>query len=546
MGVWREGKGWCFCGGGRTERLRGSLLSCKGPAMASISSGAGRGEGTGFLIHPNLLLTTHGTLSSVTAAEDVEIQLNQGRFPARLVPYRSVCYSNLYFLNYVSIMASSVTFAFMANDNGSVFFITSSVLDLTIVGLDAAVTKTNSQGHHPSYLKTCGNPSLGLGSTVYLLSYTNKKELVIGEGKVVVATDNLIKLFAEGRTWSPGSAGFDAQGNLALMICDPMKLASSPTGKSSSASSSSSLTCKGDSSMLFGIPIPIICDWLHQHWEGSLDELSKPKLPLIRLLSTGQKSEHSCSFSQRQIFKPEEEDANISSSAHVAGKSKFQLGSSSSARLGISTPEIYESPKITSGPIRRKENATVQLLDINFPPRAPRSIVLPKPLKQPLPEPSENIRYDSKPENPSIEDDRRSEVQSCSSPMEVSELPNEGEGFSSGEETMYSAETMESRNIPSPPKESKFNPVGRSQSCVNYSRWASSQRDTTKRRGMLQNQHSMIPVRKAQSYAAALTHKSREYYSPTVSSSMKKRNGSDQPPIRSRKNVLELSPRWMF
>lgn len=120
MGVWREGNGWCFCGGGRTERLMGSLLSCKGPAMASISSGAGRGDGTGFLIHPNLLLTTHGTLASVAAAEDVEIQLNQGRFPARLVPYRSVCYSNLYFLNYVSIMASSVTFAFMANDNGSV------------------------------------------------------------------------------------------------------------------------------------------------------------------------------------------------------------------------------------------------------------------------------------------------------------------------------------------------------------------------------------------------------------------------------------------
>ncbi|PKU84670.1 uncharacterized protein LOC110093119 [Dendrobium catenatum] len=518
MGVWREGNGWCFCGGGRTERLMGSLLSCKGPAMASISSGAGRGDGTGFLIHPNLLLTTHGTLASVTAAEDVEIQLNQGRFPARLVPYR--------------------------------FFITSSVLDLTIVGLDAAVTKPNSQGHHPSYLKTCGNPSLGLGSAVYLLSYTDKKELVIGEGKVVVATDNLIKLFAEGRTWSPGSAGFDAQGNLALMICDPMKLASSPTGKSSSASSSSSLTCKGDSSMLFGIPIPIICDWLHQHWEGSLDELSKPKLPLIRLLSTGQKSEHSCSFSQRQIFKPEDqEDANISSSAHVTGKSKFQLGSSSSANVvaigqGISTPEIYESPKITSGTIRRKETATVQLLDINFPPRAPRSIVLPKLLKQPLPEPNENIRYESKPENPSMEDDCCSEVQSCSSPLEVSELPNEGEGFSSGEETMYSAETMESRNIPSPPKEiSKFNPVGRSQSCVNYSRWESSQRNTTKRREMLQNQHRMIPARKAQSY---ITHKSREYYSPTVSSSMKKRNGSDPPPIRSRKNVLQLSPRWMF
>ncbi|XP_020585510.1 uncharacterized protein LOC110028121 isoform X2 [Phalaenopsis equestris] len=516
MGVWREGKGWCFCGGERAERLKGSLVSCKGPAMASISSGAGRGDGTGFLIHPNLLLTTHGTLSSVTAAEAVEIQLKLGRLPARLAPYR--------------------------------FFISSSVLDLTIVGLDAADAKTNSQGHQPYYLKTCGNPSLDLGSTVYLLSHNDKKELVVGEGKVVIATDNLIKLLAEGRTWCPGSAGFDAQGNLALMICDPMRLASSPNVRSSSASSSSSLTCKGDTSLLFGIPIPIICDWLHQHWEGSLDELTKPKLPLIRLLSTGQKSEHSCSFSQRQIFKPEEEQENISSSAHIAVKSIFQQGSSSTAIVGangkgISTPEIYESPRITSVPIRRKDNAAVQLLDINFPPRAPKSIALPLPLKQLLPEQSENISHDSKPENLSVEDDCCSVVQSSSSPLDVSELPNEGEGFSSGGETMYSAETMESRNIPSPPKESKFHHVGRSQSCVNYGRWASGQRSTTKRKGVLQKQHSMLPVRKAHSYAAALTHKSHEYYSPTVSSSMKKRNGSDQPPVRSQKNVLQLSPR---
>jgi hypothetical protein len=33
---------------------------------------------------------------------------------------------------------------------------------------------------------------------VYLLGHTGKKELVIGEGKVVIGTDNLIKLSAEG------------------------------------------------------------------------------------------------------------------------------------------------------------------------------------------------------------------------------------------------------------------------------------------------------------------------------------------------------------
>ena len=38
--------------------------------------------------------------------------------------------------------------------------------------------------------------------------------------------------------------------------------------------------------MQFGIPISVVCDWLYQHWQGSLDEVSKPKLPLVRLMSS--------------------------------------------------------------------------------------------------------------------------------------------------------------------------------------------------------------------------------------------------------------------
>ena len=259
------------------------------------------------------------------------------------------------------------------------------------MGLDTVESDSTTQGHQLQYLKTCCNPSLDLGSIVYLLGHTDKHELMVGEGKVVIATDNLIKLSTDGVTWCPGSAGFDVQGNLAFMVCDPMKLATSPTAKSSSASasSSSSLSWKRDSSMQFGIPIPIIRDWLHQHWEGSLDELSKPKLPLIRLMSSGQKSEHSCaSFTQRRVFKPTEgENDDFSPSLQIASKPRLQLGSNNSVnantshKQGIPTPDFFESPKLTSGPLRKAEITPTQLLDINFPPRIPRSIVLPLPLK---------------------------------------------------------------------------------------------------------------------------------------------------------------------
>ncbi|EHA8589106.1 hypothetical protein COCNU_scaffold008027G000020 [Cocos nucifera] len=555
MGVFGEGSGWCFCsGGGRSERVKGCMLATKGPAFASISgAGGGGGAGTGFLIHRNLLLTTHANLPSVAAAEAAEIRLFNGRLPARLVPHR--------------------------------FFITSSVLDLTIVGFDTVDADSASQGQQPHHLKTCCNPSLDLGSVVYLLGHTDKKELMVGEGKVVIATDNLIKLSTDGGTWCPGSAGFDVQGNLAFMVCDPMKLASSPTARSSSASSSSSLSWKKDLPMQFGIPIPIICDWLNQHWEGSLDEVSKPKLPLIRLMSSGQKNEHSCtSFTMRRVFKSTEEEFDDVSSSQIASKSIHQIGLTSSANIkdsqgenqlvalragheqGIPILEIFETPRLTSGPIHSKEHAPVQLLDINFPPTAPRSIVLPLPLKQLFS--NQNNVEEPKLGNPSREtghaiwevpqanseadhkvlpvgpcpEDCYSEVQSSSSPLEVSEFRNEGDGLSSGEETMYSAETMESRNFPSP-KENNFQHVGRSQSCVNYSRWNSTLRNSAARRGALQKQCTIIPVRKTRSQA--VPQRSHDYFSPTVSSSMKKRNGTEQP-MRPRQSVVQVSPRWMF
>ncbi|KAI4365757.1 hypothetical protein MLD38_021716 [Melastoma candidum] len=566
MGVITESL--CFCNGvGRSEKMKAAIFSGKSPAVARISE-----AGTGFLIHRNLLLTTHGNIPSASAAECALARLEGGgAAAAALSPNR--------------------------------FFITSSVLDLTIVGIDAVDGDTNAQNHQqlPHFLKPCAKPNLDLGSVVYVLGYTEKKELVIGEGKVVIATDNLIKLSMDGILWSPGSAGFDAQGNLAFMICDPMKLATSPNTKSSSTTtSSSSSPAKKDLAMQFGIPIPIICDWLNQHWEGSLDEVSKPKLPIIRLMSAGQKSEHSCtSFTMRQVFKST--DCNVegtaSSSFDPVMKLRGPTGPSSSAAVvvniineenrssnphalhmqGIPTPEIFESPKVTSMPVRRKESPPTPLLDINFPPRITKPPIAPtQPCSLRHPKLAKDTCSNRHKKNAPREEERRrdeyagtidevgeiasvdsindahSEVQSCSSPPDASEIHNGG--FSSEEETMYSAETAESRNIPSP-EGGRPQPFGRSQSCMNYNtRWGPSHRNsttTTNRRALLEKQRSFVHGRKMYSQGGT-SQRSNDYCSPTVSSIMKKRMGLEPPqPAKPRQSAaaaatMHSSPKWVF
>ncbi|KAF7825823.1 Peptidase S1 [Senna tora] len=535
MGGLRES--WCFCKGvSKSERMKAAIFSGKGQAMARIIAAAANGiSGTGFLIHRNLLLTTHANLPSVAAAESSEIRLQNG-VASTLVPHR--------------------------------FFITSSVLDLTIVGLDDTDGESNAQVQCPHYLKTSSKTNLDLGNAVYLLGYTEKQELTVGEGKVVIATDNLIKLSTDGIIWSPGSAGFDVHGNLAFMICDPMKLATSPNTKSSSTSSSSSSSWKKDHPMQFGIPIPVICDWLNQHWEGSLDELNKPKLPIIRLMSTGLKSEHSCaSFTQRQVFKSidADNDGTPSSSNNVSKLRDQGLSFSAAAAntveeeslitnpnpahvQGIPTPEIYESPRVTAVPLRRKENTPLQLLDINFPPRMAKPTVLPQSqelhptsAKEPLPE-NQIKGEENQNRRQGTPNGAQSEVRSSSSQIQVSEMHN---GFSSDEETtMYSAETAESRNYTSP-REVKFQPVGRSQSCVSYNRWGTTPRNPAARRTMMENRRSFIDGKKMYSQGATSQRSNDHYFSPTVSSIMK-RNNSDHQIRPPRQTSVHSSPRWMF
>ncbi|KAJ8749215.1 hypothetical protein K2173_018689 [Erythroxylum novogranatense] len=554
MGV--LGESWCFCKGvSKSEKMKATIFSGKCQALTRIT---GNGvSGTGFVIYRNLLLTAHVNVPSVFAAESSEIRL-QNCVTASLVPRR--------------------------------FFITSSVLDLTIVGLDVMDGEPNGQGQQPHYLKTCSKPNLELGSVVYLLGYREKEELTIGEGKVVIATDNLIKVSTDGIMWSPGSAGFDAQGNLAFIICDPMKLATSPNTKSSSTSSSSTSSWKKDSPLQFGIPMPVICDWLNQHWEGSLDEPTKPKLPIIRLMSTGQKSEHSsASLTLRQVFKSIEVNNNetASSSDHVSKLVEQAVSCCSGASnnvkeetqnadphcshvQAIPTPERYESPKL---PAQKKLSAHIQLLDINFPPKVSQIAVQSQPVEQPFPSTDENYVQELPPTSSLSEhqikdgdisrpvvcadiasigsvNGAKSEVHSSSPPDGILEVHD---GYSTEEETMYSAETAESRNYTSP-REVKFQQVGRSQSCVAYNRWGTVQGNPIARRAMLEKQRSFIHGRNVHSQGATSQrsndyfspkHQRNDYFSPTVSSIMKKRNNSELP-TRPRRSAVQSSPRWMF
>ncbi|KAF8050940.1 hypothetical protein N665_1852s0010 [Sinapis alba] len=541
---------WCFCKGvSKSEKMKGSIFSGKAPAMARISVSGPNGvtSGTGFLIHRNLLLTTHLNLPSVSATETAEVRLQNG-VAAALFPHR--------------------------------FFITSSVIDLTIVGVDLVDGDSNSQSQtqqQPHYLKTCSKPNLDLGSVVYLLGYAAQNELKIGEGKLVVATDNLIKLSTDEMIWSPGSAGFDVQGNLAFMICDPRKLATSPVSTSTSSSSSLKKDNNKTLMMQFGIPMPVICDWLNQHWEGSLDEhTTKPKLPLIRLMSSGQKSERSCaSFTMRPVFKPTDSadvgtpsSSNTRDQTHPSSEKEEEETSrnnpqgrattSTTHAQGIPTPEIYESPKLTSSPLR-KESGQVHLLDINFPPRVPK---VPTFLPQ-LNYPQSNNHVVEEAEIASEGSDAQiastgsvngalSEVISSSPPPEARYVYH-NHGYSSEEETMYSAETAESRNYPTPPAKSKFHHerVGRSQSCVSSSsRWGTPQKSLSGRRAMLEKQRSFVHGNKMHSQGAT-SQRSNDYYSPTVSSIMKKRNNnsSEKPvfkPVPRPRAASPSSQRWMF
>ncbi|WOH10592.1 hypothetical protein DCAR_0730061 [Daucus carota subsp. sativus] len=145
--------------------------------------------------------------------------------------------------------------------------------------------------------------------------------------------------------------------------------------------------------MQFCILIPIICDWLNQHLEGNLDELTRPKLPVIRLMSAYPKSEQSCAPSQSDRFSSQPKLKmmvlhHCQTSIPIPGPSSYHVANARQEDTpitelqtvphiqGFPTPEIYGSPKLTPAPFRKNESALIQLLDINFLPRIIKPAVL--------------------------------------------------------------------------------------------------------------------------------------------------------------------------
>ncbi|KAF3337211.1 hypothetical protein FCM35_KLT17798 [Carex littledalei] len=475
------------------DKVKATIFSSKGAAFATLFSLSTTGSGsvgTGFLIHRNLLLSTHSNLPSATVAESAIVQIGFGRVSARLVPQR--------------------------------FFITSSILDLTIVGLEQVDSDSTQPQLH--FLKITCKPILNHNNTVYLVGHTSQTHnssastnLAVGTGKVIISTDDLIKIAATGATLPPGSAGFDSHGNLAFMLCDPMKLTSKEE-------------CESDP-LQFGIPLAVICNWLYQHWEGSLDEVTKPRLGLG----------HSCtsfSLSNMHVFRlAGAENEGIP----PPGRSKYWNFSSSivnenpildfrlsTQEQGVATPEIYESPGPSCSANRNQEAVF------------PKTIFLPLPLKQLFSEEISKVCGSSYVETNNMCHSVSSGESSCG------EAEWQGENMTSEEETMYSAETMESRNISCSKKSSvPVQKVGRSHSCVTYHRWSSpGTGNSGGTRGFLRKQQSSLPVRNISPQNTAF-RTSQDYLCPTVSSSLKRRNSADEM-IRHKQSSVRVSPRWAF
>jgi hypothetical protein len=106
---------------------------------------------------------------------------------------------------------------------------------------------------------------------------------------------------------------------------------------------------------------------------------------------------------------------------------------------------------------------------------------------------------------------------------------------------LYSAETRESRNIPCP-KEKKTDKVSKSQSFVYHSKW-DSPKSVESSKGPMMKSHTFIPLRKPHLQAAAISQKSQDYFSPTVSFNMKKRNLS-QIPMKPRQSA-QVTSKWI-
>ncbi|KAM3303015.1 hypothetical protein P3S67_014045 [Capsicum chacoense] len=205
-------------------------------------------------------------------------------------------------------------------------------------------------------------------------------------------------------------------------------------------------------------------------------------LPIIWLMSAGQKSDHSCAIStMRHVFKSTEAENGGTSSSNTLSKPREQSGPSCSAVATNMEEEALTSDPhaITHNEGRCSDPAFgYQLSTQDCQPQPARRIpssfgenFVNKPLLEHTVRKGKpgdiwqsNPVADAEIASTGSVNGVLSEVQSSSSPIRILEMEN---GYSSeGEITMYSAETAESRNFPSP-TEGRYQQVGRSQSCVN-------------------------------------------------------------------------------
>ncbi|EFJ29420.1 hypothetical protein SELMODRAFT_410313 [Selaginella moellendorffii] len=197
------------------------VVATKKPSIVLLShlnNGTEDGEGIGIIIRKNVILTSHGTIPSVSSAKEGEMALS---YPAMgCCPTQTTLKQKLL---------------------PSKFFITNPALDITAIACDdvSPVVPLNielSQGRGP----------IGVDAKVYILGASQgskpstSRNLKVGEGRVTMEGDSIVKFSTEGEAWLSGSAGFTRQGQFAFMVCQPRRFSRAASMESSTSAASSS------------------------------------------------------------------------------------------------------------------------------------------------------------------------------------------------------------------------------------------------------------------------------------------------------------------
>ncbi|XP_024531280.1 uncharacterized protein LOC112346473 [Selaginella moellendorffii] len=173
------------------DEVKKSLIA-RGSSVVSVDSS----DGFGIIISKDVILTTSSTFPDPAAAEGATVNVRTppaASLELKLWPQR--------------------------------FFVTNRDLDLTLVACDPITTSDVSP--LMSDASKISRQSLEAGSKVYILGYPrgskmgSKSSAALGEGRVTVKEDKFLRIQTDGLVWASGSAGFNEQGQLAFVICNP-------------------------------------------------------------------------------------------------------------------------------------------------------------------------------------------------------------------------------------------------------------------------------------------------------------------------------------